>query len=82
MLPLEAGDVEWCSAVSDYQALLCEWNDNHCAALQRERSKTGGEGVRDREKKEEKGYERRGAVAAVAIKGQKNKQGLEKTKRD
>lgn len=36
-LPLEAGDVEGCSAVSDYQALLCERNDNHCAALQREK---------------------------------------------
>lgn len=38
-LPLEAGDVEWCSAVSDYQALLCERNDNHCAALQRQKGK-------------------------------------------
>lgn len=55
LLPPEAGDVEWCSAVSDYQALLCEWNDNHRAALQRERRKRGGEGVGDREKKEGKG---------------------------
>lgn len=37
LLPPEAGDVEGCSAVSDYQAWLCERNDNHCAALQRER---------------------------------------------
>lgn len=49
LLPLEAGDVEGCSAVSDYQACLCERNDNHCAALQRERERR--EGAREREEK-------------------------------
>lgn len=79
MLPPEAGDVEWCSAVSDYQALLCEWNDNHHAALQRERRKRGGEGVRDREKREEKGHVRGGKCGSRkkgAKKKSKGRQGL------
>lgn len=50
LLPLEAGDVEGCSAVSDYQAWLCERNDNHCAALQREKEEREWE--REREKRE------------------------------
>lgn len=49
-LPPEAGDVEGRSAVSDYQAWLCERNDNHCAALQREKEER-------EEKREGKGHE-------------------------